>query len=62
MVTPSSKGGRQAFLEECKRGAFDGVVAAYRTFDSFAITGKIDAEVVAALPRTLKFLAHNGLF
>jgi glyoxylate reductase len=35
-------------------------VAAYRTFDSVAITGKIDAELLDALPRSVRFICHNG--
>jgi glyoxylate reductase len=51
---------RTEFLEECKSGAFDGCVAAYRTFGSFSITGMIDEEVVAVLPKSLKYICHNG--
>lgn len=51
---------RTAFLEECKSGAFNGCVAAYRTFGSFSITGMIDEEVVAILPKSLKYICHNG--
>lgn len=35
-------------------------MAIYRTFVSVAITGLIDEELVAALPKNVKFLAHNG--
>lgn len=59
IVTPKSKG-RKDFIAECKSGAFDGAVAAYRTFGSFAITGMIDEEVVQVLPDTLKVISHNG--
>jgi hypothetical protein len=51
---------RREFIEECKSGAFDGVLVAYRTFDSYDITGRIDEEVVAVLPQSLKFICHNG--
>lgn len=57
--TPKSSS-RADFLEECKSGAFDGCVAAYRTFGSFSITGMIDEEVVSVLPKSLKFICHNG--
>ncbi|KAK2594143.1 glyoxylate reductase [Conoideocrella luteorostrata] len=30
---------RQEFISECHSGAFDGVSVAYRTFDSFSVTG-----------------------
>lgn len=58
--TPKSSS-RADFLEECKSGAFDGCVAAYRTFGSFSITGMIDEEVVSVLPKSLKFICHNGM-
>ena len=51
---------RADFLKECQSGAFDGVSVAYRTFDSVAITGKIDSEVLNHMPKSLKFLCHNG--
>ena len=33
---------------------------AYRTFSSVSLTGKVDAEFLAALPPTLRFVCHNG--
>lgn len=60
LVAPGSTS-REEFIEECKNGAFDGVVAAYRTFDSVTITGRIDSELVESLPKSLKFIAHNGM-
>ena len=51
---------REEFIEECKSGAFENVVAAYRTFQSVAITGLFDEELVSVLPKSLKFIAHNG--
>ena len=60
LVTPSSTS-REEFIEECKSGAFGGVVAAYRTFDSVTITGRIDSELMEKLPKSLKFIAHNGM-
>jgi len=47
-------------LEECKSGAFDSVVALYRTFPSVAITGLLDEDLIAALPKSVKFICHNG--
>src|ERR1700730_13807281 len=58
LVVPNSTS-RKEFIEECKSGAFDGVIAAYRTFDSVTITGRIDSELVENLPKSLKFIAHN---
>lgn len=60
LITPKSQN-RKDFIEESKTGAFDGVIAAYRTFDSVTITGLIDEELVASLPKSLKFIAHNGM-
>lgn len=59
IITPKSTS-RPEFLQECASGALDGVVAIYRTFSSVKITGKIDAELVAALPPSVRFICHNG--
>ncbi|GMF78623.1 unnamed protein product [Aspergillus oryzae] len=57
LVEPTATN-RAEFIQECKDGKLDGVVAAYRTFDSVSITGLVDEEVVNALPSSLKYLAH----
>lgn len=59
IITPTSTSHSQ-FLQECASGSLDGVVAAYRTFMSVSITGPWDAELINALPKSLKFCAHNG--
>ncbi|KAL3456288.1 D-isomer specific 2-hydroxyacid dehydrogenase [Aspergillus heterothallicus] len=59
LVTPSATN-RAEFIEECKSGKLDGVVVAYRTFDSISITGLVDEELVNVLPKSLQFLAHCG--
>ncbi|KAK5988953.1 Putative 2-hydroxyacid dehydrogenase UNK4.10 [Cladobotryum mycophilum] len=59
VVTPKATN-RDDFIAECKAGGLDGVSVAYRTFDSVDITGKIDGELLDALPKSLKFLCHNG--
>lgn len=59
LVTPESRS-RAEFIEECKGGKLDGVLVAYRTFNSVDITGKFDEELVPLLPETLKFICHNG--
>lgn len=51
---------RASFLEEARSGAFDGCTVAYRTFESFDVTGKVDEEMLAALPQTLRYICHNG--
>ncbi|KAL9104100.1 MAG: hypothetical protein Q9163_000902 [Psora crenata] len=60
LITPKSTNPKD-FLEECRSGAFDGVKAAYRTFASVDITGRVEGEVVEALRKAgLTFLCHNG--
>ncbi|KAM7207135.1 hypothetical protein V8F20_002401, partial [Naviculisporaceae sp. PSN 640] len=59
IVVPRSTS-RAEFLLEAKSGSFDGCIVAYRTFESVAITGKIDGDLVSALPTSLRFLCHNG--
>ncbi len=36
------------------------MAVALRTFDSVAVTGKIDAELAAALPPSLRFICHTA--
>lgn len=52
---------RAEFIQECRDGKLDGVIVAYRTFNSASITGNFDEELVSALPKSLKFLAHCGM-
>lgn len=59
VLTPTSTN-RADFIKESQGGAFDGVIAAYRTFQSVSITGLIDEELVSSLPKSLKYLSHNG--
>lgn len=59
LVQPAATN-RAEFIQECQDGKLDGVVAAYRTFASAKITGLVDEELVNALPKSLKFLAHCG--
>lgn len=59
IVVPKSTD-RAGFLVEAASGAFDGCVVAYRTFGSVSITGRIDSELVLALPPSLRFICHNG--
>jgi hypothetical protein len=47
-------------MEETKSGAFDGVKAIYRTNKSVGITGIFDVELLDVLPKSLKFICHNG--
>ena len=51
----------EEFREECKNGALDGIVAIFRTFLSAEVTGIFDKELVSVLPKSLKFICHNGM-
>ncbi|CAM1503050.1 Fc.00g078260.m01.CDS01 [Cosmosporella sp. VM-42] len=59
LLQPTSTN-RSDFIAECHTGAFDGVTVAYRTFASVSITGRVDDELLDALPKSLRFLCHNG--
>ena len=50
---------RAEFLQQCRNGTLDGVLVIYRTYESVAITGRFDEELVNALPRSVKFVCHN---
>jgi glyoxylate reductase len=54
------EGSRDEFLSKCRSGAFDGVFAVYRSNDSNAVTGNFNDELLDALPKSLKFICHNG--
>lgn len=54
------KGTREEFLENCRSGAYDAVRGCYRSNNSTSVTGPFDRELVAALPESWKFIAHNG--
>ena len=51
---------RDEFIEECRSGKWDGVVAIYRTFHSVAITGRIDEGLIKELPKSVRFVCNNG--
>lgn len=53
-------GNREDFISKCKSGEFDGVYALYRSNDSNPITGDFNAELLDALPKSLKYVCHNG--
>jgi len=50
---------RAQFIEDCK-GKYADIVALYRTFDSSKQTGLFDPELVSQLPKSLKYVCHNG--
>ena len=53
---------RSDFIQECKEGKFDGVVAIYRTIASVSLTGLVDEELLDALPNSLRYIAHCGMY
>lgn len=59
LITPQSTN-RADFIRECQDGKLDGVVAAYRTFNSVSVTGRFDAELCRHLPKSWRFLSHCG--
>ena len=59
LIEPQSTN-RAGFIQECRDGKLDGVVACFRTFASVSVTGLWDGELVNALPKSLQFCAHNG--
>jgi glyoxylate reductase len=61
LVKPEARS-REEFIEECKSGKLDGVLVAYRTFNSVDITGVFDEDLISVLPESLKFICHNGRF
>lgn len=43
-----------------KAGEYDDVVAIYRSNDSTSVTGPFNRELLQSLPKSLKFITHNG--
>ncbi|KAF2162788.1 hypothetical protein M409DRAFT_68791 [Zasmidium cellare ATCC 36951] len=53
-------GSREDFIKKLQAGEYDDVVAIYRSNDSTPITGPFNKELVQHLPKSLKFITHNG--
>ncbi|KAI1742394.1 D-isomer specific 2-hydroxyacid dehydrogenase [Xylaria scruposa] len=53
-------GTREEFLANCRNGVYDSVVGCYRSNGSTRFTGRFDAELVDALPKSWKYVTHNG--
>ncbi|EED21326.1 hydroxyisocaproate dehydrogenase, putative [Talaromyces stipitatus ATCC 10500] len=53
-------GTREEFLRNCKNGDYDDVVVIYRSNTSTKYTGRFDKELVSALPKSVKYIVHNG--
>jgi glyoxylate reductase len=54
------EGDRADFIKRCQDGEFDGVFALYRSNDSNPLTGDFNEELLEVLPKSLKFVCHNG--
>ncbi|KAL1994151.1 hypothetical protein VTN49DRAFT_2820 [Thermomyces lanuginosus] len=54
------EGGREKFLQNCKSGQYDDVIAIYRSNISTKHTGPFDRELISALPKSVKYICHNG--
>ncbi|KAL7943891.1 D-isomer specific 2-hydroxyacid dehydrogenase [Trichoderma barbatum] len=60
LVTAQAKN-RAEFIEDCRSGRLDGVVVICdRAPSSLITTGKYNEELIQALPKSLKFICHNG--
>ncbi|KAI1421460.1 D-isomer specific 2-hydroxyacid dehydrogenase [Xylaria sp. FL1777] len=55
-----ASGNREDFLANCRNGVYDSVVGCYRSNKSTRYTGRFDAELVDALPKSWKYVAHDG--
>ncbi|CRG89407.1 hypothetical protein PISL3812_06443 [Talaromyces islandicus] len=53
-------GTREEFLQNCKSGQYDDVVAIYRSNASNKYTGPFNSELVSQLPKSVKYICHNG--
>ncbi|EYE99080.1 D-mandelate dehydrogenase-like dehydrogenase [Aspergillus ruber CBS 135680] len=53
-------GTREDFIQNCKNGDYDDVVAIYRSNASTKFTGPFNAEMLSVLPSSLKYICHNG--
>ncbi|KAK6814694.1 D-Mandelate Dehydrogenase-like dehydrogenase [Aspergillus parasiticus SU-1] len=59
-LTEFPSGTREDFIRNCKNGQYDDVLVIYRSNTSTKFTGPFDAELLAVLPRSLKYICHNG--
>ena len=59
LVEPKAKN-RSEFIQECRSGRLDNVLVTFRQFASISVTGLWDEELIKELPKSLKFVCHNG--
>lgn len=55
-----NSGSREDFLSKLKAGEYDDVVAIYRSNESTSVTGPFNKDLVQSLPKSLKYITHNG--
>ncbi|KAF2764010.1 hypothetical protein EJ03DRAFT_359229 [Teratosphaeria nubilosa] len=53
-------GSRDDFLTRLRSGEYDDVVGIYRSNESTSVTGPFDSELIQSLPKSLRYIAHNG--
>lgn len=53
-------GSREDFIARLDGGEYDDVVALYRSNESTNVTGPFDKELVGHLPKSLRYVCHNG--
>ena len=53
-------GKRDQFLDNCRQGQYDEVVGLYRSNVSVAQTGPFDKELLSVVPKSLRYVCHNG--
>ncbi|KAL1853693.1 hypothetical protein Plec18167_005099 [Paecilomyces lecythidis] len=53
-------GNREEFIKNCQSGQYDDVVAIYRSNASNKVTGSFNAELLSVLPKSVKYICHNG--
>lgn len=51
---------RASFIKDLDSGKYDNVVGITRTFPSVSLTGRFDSELISHLPKSIKFICHNG--
>ncbi|KAL2823407.1 D-isomer specific 2-hydroxyacid dehydrogenase [Aspergillus cavernicola] len=54
------EGSREDFIRNLKDGKYDDVEVIYRSNTSTKFTGPFNAELVSLLPKSLKYICHNG--
>ncbi|KAJ5359433.1 2-hydroxyacid dehydrogenase [Penicillium cataractarum] len=53
-------GTREEFIQNCKSGLYDDVVAIYRSNTSNKYTGNFNDELLSVLPKSVRYICHNG--